>query len=126
MNIAIYNQLFLVYIVLFSCSFFAFILTLLTIDIKNIAQHFNTHTPTKAIGGFLIFLSVTISLLWLSVIVPSLVDGSIVPISVQHYTTLTVQGFDLSLFLPIAFIAGVLLIKKRPFGYLMASVTLVF
>jgi len=67
-----------------------------------------------------------IALLWLSIIVPPLIDGSIIPKSVEHYTTLTVQGFDLSIFHPIAFISGLLLLKKRPFGYFMSSVTIVF
>jgi hypothetical protein len=66
-----------------------------------------------------------IALLWLSIIVPPLMDGSVVPKSVEHYTTLTVQGFDLSIFLPITFLSGLLLLKKRKFGYLMAGVTLV-
>lgn len=125
MNMAMYNKLFLVYIFLVSTTFFAFVLSLLSIDIKTISQHFNPKTPTKLIGSFLIVLSSIIALLWLSVIVPPLIDGSIIPKSVEHYTTLTVQGFDLSIFLPIAFISGFLLIKKRQLGYLMSSVTLV-
>ena len=126
MNMAMYNKLFLVYIILVSTTFFAFALTLLSIDIKTISQHFSPHTPTKFIGSFLIVLPSMIALLWLSVIVPPLIDGSIIPQSVEHYTTLTVQGFDLSIFLPVAFISGLLLIKKRQFGYLMSSVTIIF
>ena len=126
MNMAMYNKIFLIYIILVSTSFFAFVLTLLSIDVKKISQHFNSKTPIKFVGFFLIFLSSMIGLLWLSVIIPPLIDGSIIPKSAEHYTTLTVQGFDLSIFLPIAFISGLLLIKKRQFGYLMASVTLVF
>jgi len=126
MNMAMYNKLFLIYIILVSTSFFAFILTLLNIDIKSISQQFTRKTPTKFIGIFLMVLSSMIALLWLSVIIPPLIDGSIIPKSVEHYTTLTVQGFDLSIFLPIAFISGLLLIKKRQFGYLMSGVTLVF
>jgi hypothetical protein len=125
MNMAMYNELFLVYIVLLSTSFFAFILTLLNVDIKNISHHFNPKTPIQFIGYFLIILSSIIGILWLSVIVPPLIDGSIIPQSVEHYTTLIVQGFDLSIFLPITFIAGLLLIKKKQFGYLTASVTII-
>jgi hypothetical protein len=125
-NMAMYSKLFLVYIILVSTTFFAFILTLLSIDIKTISQYFNPKTPTNFIGTFLIVLPSMIALLWLSIIVPPLIDGSIIPKSVEHYTTLTVQGFDLSIFLPIAFISGSLLIKKRPFGYLMSSVTIIF
>jgi hypothetical protein len=125
LSMAMYNKIYLVYIILLSASFFSFILTLLSIDIKSIPQHFKSKTPLKFIGYFLIFLSSMIALLWLNVIIPPLIDGSIVPESVEHYTTLIVQGFDLSIFLPLAFLSGFLLIKKKPYGYLMASVTLV-
>jgi hypothetical protein len=126
MNMAMYNNLFLVYIVLVSTSFFALTLTVLSVDLKTISQHFNPKTPTKSIGYFLIVLSSMIALLWLSIIVPPIIDGTVIPTSVEHYTTLTVQGFDLSIFLPIAFVSGFLIIRKRQYGYLMASVTLVF
>lgn len=126
MNMAMYNKLFLVYIVLVSTTFFAFVLTLLSIDIKTISQYFSPKMPTKFVGSFLIVLPSMIALLWLSIIVPPLIDGTIIPKSVEHYTTLTVQGFDLSIFLPIAFISGLLLFKKQPFGYFMSSVTIIF
>jgi hypothetical protein len=125
MNMAMYNQMFLLYIILASCSLFALSLTIIEIDIANLSKHFRSKIPTKYIGLFLIFLSTTISLLWLSIIVPPLIDGTIIPKSVEHYTTLTVQAFDLSIFLPIAFISGMLLIKRTNAGFLMSSITLV-
>lgn len=126
MNMAMYNALFIVYILLTSSTFFAFALTLIGINIKSLPHHFNAHTPVKYIGGFLIFLSSSIALLWLKTVLNPLFDGTIIPRATEHYTTLTVQGFDLSIFLPIAFLSGVLLIKKNPFGYFMGTITLVF
>jgi len=126
MNMAMYNILFLVYIVLTGMSFFAFVLTLLSIGTDKLPDLFKKTVPVKFIGSFLIANSILIGLLWLSVIIPPLIDKSVYPQSVHHYTTLTVQGFDLSLFLPISFVGGFLLIKRRKFGYLMATVTLVF
>jgi len=126
MNMAMYNALFLVYVALTGTSFFALTLTLLSIEIDKLPMAFNEKTPVKLIGGFLIFTATSIALLWLSILVPPLLDNTIIPLSVEHYTTLTVQGFDLSLFHPIIFVAGLLLIKKNRFGYLMAPVTLIF
>lgn len=126
MNMAMYNELFLVYVALTGTSFFAFVLTLFSIEIDQLPMVFNKTIPVKFIGGFLIFNAVSIAMLWLSVVVPPLFDHTIVPLAVQHYTTLTVQAFDLSLFLPISFIAGLLLIRKSKFGYLMAPVYLIF
>jgi hypothetical protein len=126
LEMAMYNEMFLAYVTLTGTSFFAFVLLLLNFDIQDIPLIFNSTAPLKFIGGFLIVNSIIIAMLWLSVVVPPLLDGSVIPDAVQHYTTLTVQGLDLALFLPISFVAGLLLIKKRPFGYLMATVTLVF
>jgi hypothetical protein len=126
MNMAMYNSMFLVYIALTGLSFFALILILLSIETDRLSETFHKNTPVRFIGGFLIFNALVITLLWLSVIVPPLLDKTIVPLAVQHYTTLNVQAFDLSLFLPISFVAGLLLGRKNKFGYLIAPVYLVF
>lgn len=126
MNMAMYNGMFLVYVMLTGTSFFAFAITLLSIGTEKLPEAFSKSTPVKFVGGFLIFNAVAIAFLWLGVIIPPLTNGTVFPVELQHYTTLTVQAFDLSLFLPISFVAGFLLIKKRKFGYLMATVTLVF
>mgnify|MGYP000074028128 CR=1 FL=1 len=126
LEIAMYNEMFLAYVILTGTSFFAFFILLLTFDIQKIPVLFNANIPVKFIGGFLISNSIIIAMLWLSVVLPPLIDGSVIPDAVQHYTTLTVQGLDLAIFLPISFVSGFLLIKKKPFGYLMSTVTLVF
>jgi hypothetical protein len=74
----------------------------------------------------MIFNSIIISLLWLGVVLPPLLDGTIVPDAVQHYTTLTVQGLDLAIFLPLSFVSGYLLINRKPLGYLLSTTTLIF
>jgi hypothetical protein len=121
-----YNKMFLAYIALMGCSFYSFILLLLSFDTRNLYKSFKPSTPVKRIGGFLIFNAISIALLWLSIIVPPLFDGTIIPVQVEHYTTLIVQGLDLGILLPAAFICGILLIKKKVFGYLLAPVYLVF
>lgn len=126
LEMAMYNEMFLAYVILTGTSFFALVLLLLNFNIQKLPVLFNSNIPVKFIGGFLIFNSIAIALLWLSVVIPPLFDGSVIPDAVQHYTTLTVQGLDLAIFLPISFVSGFLLIKKKPYGYLMSTVTLVF
>ncbi len=121
-----YNPLYLVYVFLLGTSFFAFSLTMLEVYIENLPARFSPKTPVKLCGGFLIFNTIAIALLWLSIILPPLLGGSIYPLEVQHYTTLIVQGLDLGLLLPLCFVSAILLIKKRPMGYLLAPVYLVF
>ncbi|MBN2864368.1 MAG: hypothetical protein JXN62_14465 [Bacteroidales bacterium] len=126
LEMAMYNEMFLAYVILTGASFFAFILLLLNFDIQKLPVLFSSNIPVKFIGVFLIFNSIVIALLWLSVVIPPLIDGSVIPDAVDHYTTLTVQGLDLAFFLPISFVSGFLLIKRKPFGYLMSTVTLIF
>ena len=121
-----YNVLFLGYVLLLSASFFAFALTMSSLNIEHLHACFNQATPVKFVGGFLLFNAIAIALLWLSIIIPPLVSGTIVPLEAAHYTTLIVQGLDLGILLPLAFLSGVLFIKKRPFGFLLAPVYIIF
>jgi uncharacterized membrane protein len=59
-------------------------------------------------------------------IIPPLLDGTIYPDALNHFTTLIVQGLDLGLLLPVCFVSGWLLIKKESLGYLSGTVYLVF
>lgn len=125
MLMGMYNNLFLIYVLLTSTSFFAFLLTIMSFDIKNLHRYFSQKQPIKLIGGFLMFNAAVIGLLWLSIVVPPLVNGKI-PIEVEHYTTLVVQGLDLAILLPSSFISGVLILKRKPFGYLFATIFINF
>ncbi len=121
-----YNIMFLGYVSLLCFSSFGLILTLLSFDVSQLEQNFSPKTPTKFVGGFLMFNSFSIALLWLSIIIPPLLDGTIYPDALQHYTTLIVQGFDLGMLLPLAFVSGLLLIRRKPMGYLATTVYIVF
>ncbi len=123
---AMYNALFLVYVFLLGASFFSFLLSLSLLDVNKLPAAFHPSTPVKTTGGFLIFNSLSIALLWLSIIVPPLWNGTIIPTQTEHYTTLIVQGLDLAILLPTAFVSGVLFIWKQPTGYLLAPVYFVF
>lgn len=121
-----YNILFLAYVLLLSASFFAFAQTLFDLNGHPLGDYFQNTTPVKATGGFLIINSLAIALMWLGVVVPPLLDGTLIPSQVEHYTTLIVQGLDLSLLLPLSFISGLLFIKRSPLGYLLAPVYYIF
>lgn len=67
-----------------------------------------------------------VGLLWLGEVVPPLIDGTIYPKGLQHYTTLIVQGLDLALLLPLAFLGGLMLCRRKTFGYLIATPYIIF
>jgi len=121
-----YNTMFLIYVVLLALSFFGLFLTLRPLDNSDLGLSFSAKTPAKTIGWFMIFNAITVAFLWLSIIVPPLIDGTLYPAELKHYTTLIVQGFDLGLLLPISFIIGLLLIHKKPAGFIYGTVYLIF
>ncbi len=121
-----YNALFLVYVLLAGTSFFAFVRTLRSFHLDSLALAFRPATPVKTAGRFLIFIALAIALLWLSIVVPPLLNGSIIPVQVEHYTTLIVQGLDLAVLLPAAVVSGSLLVRRVPLGYLLGPVYFVF
>lgn len=121
-----YNIMFLAYVALLGCSFFALTASCLSFNLSEMTTFFTVKTPVKFVGGFLIFNAISIALLWLGRIIPPLLDGSIYPDDLQHYTTLIVQGFDLGLLLPISFVSGWLLWKRKPLGYLFGTTYIVF
>ena len=121
-----YNVLFIVYVLLLSMSFYATALVLTSFDVSQLPGAFAETAPFRFAGRFLIFNAAAIASLWLSIVIPPLFDGTVIPAAVEHYTTLVVQGLDLALLLPGAFIAGVLVLKRRPVGVLSATVYLVF
>lgn len=118
-----YNPLFLVYTAIMSLSLYAFILCFMTFDIGQMPGRFSKELPVKFLGGFQIAIGILLSLLWLGRIVPTIPDAS-APVGLEHYTTLVIQGMDLGFIVPTAFISGILLLRRKPFGYLLSSIVI--
>ncbi|MCI0513878.1 hypothetical protein L0128_11750 [candidate division KSB1 bacterium] len=123
---AMYNVMFPGYVFLLSAAFFTFILIFFSYPFDRLKDLFRAEKWFRMAGLFLMVDSVLVALLWFSTILPPLFDGSIIPAQVQHYTTLIVQGFDLALFLPLGFVAGLLAYKQHPYGYLCTTIYVIF
>jgi hypothetical protein len=116
-----YNQFFLVYVALFSLSLFAFILTMMSFDLPALPRQFSPRLPRRAIAGVLFGAGGFLLLAWLGRIVPSLLRDQ-PPVGLESTTTLFIQVLDLGVIVPVAVLAGVLLLRRSPWGYLLASV----
>jgi hypothetical protein len=119
-----YNPLFLVYVALFSASLFAFVLALTSIDMQALPSHFSAHLPRRSIAVFLLAIGLFLLLLWLGLIVPPLIAGQ-APRGLESTTTLVIQALDLGVIVPVVFLSGILLLRRAPLGYLLASIVLV-
>jgi len=126
MTMGMYNALFLVYTALLGLCFFAFIIMIQKLHAQDLKSIFSSRLPVRLVGWFLIFNATAIAILWLGIVVPPLLHGTIYPPELKHYTTLIVQGFDLGLLLPLCFVSGILLLLRKASGYLYATVYLIF
>jgi hypothetical protein len=125
-NMASYSALFLLHVALLGMSFFALFLSLSDVLSIEKESFFPSPKQMKWAGGFLVVNSIMVALLWLGIIVPPLLDGTIYPPELFHLTTLVVQGLDLGLLLPIAIVVGLLAWKGRSSLYSYLTVYLVF
>ncbi len=123
---AAYNNLFLVYIFIFSASLYGLILALLSFDLATLPSHFGAGLPRMGIGIFLITSGVILSLIWLMLsIIPALIAGKAPP-EAYYYTTFTTGIIDIGMVAPALILAGVLIRRNLPFGYLLSSTMLIF
>jgi hypothetical protein len=122
--LSMYNSFFLVYVMLMSASLFAFILCITSFDMEALKKSFSPKLPIKFIGGFQLFIAFMLFMMWMGRIAPSLIDGSI-PIGLEHYNTLVIQALDLGIIIPVAALSGIMIIRRKPLGYLLSSVVII-
>ncbi len=122
--LATYNQLFLVYVALFSLSLYTFVYGLLSLNVKTIKESISPGKTSKIAGAFLIFSGAMVALMWIKMIIDSLLTG-IAPSALENYTTLVIQALDIGVVFPATLIAGILILKGKQWGYALVSILLI-
>ena len=117
---AAYNDILLLYIVSFSLSFFALILAFLSIDLGALKARTSSRLPRIWIAVFLFIAGLSL-LVWLMDIIVGLTTRS-VPFTLGPYTTETTYIIDLGIILPAVYLAGILVLRRSPWGTLLASI----
>ncbi len=117
------NPMFIVYVMLMSLSFFAFVWAFMQFDIDRVSHAFLPKFPNKLIGFVQIALGVLLGGMWLSMIV-SYVFSGIPPAGLDHYTTLVIQGLDLGFIVPLALLSGVWILQRKPMGFMLSAVVI--
>jgi hypothetical protein len=121
---AAYNRFFLIYVGIFSASSFAFVLSVLSINVDSLPVRFSPRFARRTVAWLMIGTWAIVLLLWLDRILPSIASDRPPP-GLESYTTLPVQAVDLALAIPLGILSGVLLLQRRPVAYLLAAVVLV-
>jgi hypothetical protein len=122
---ASFNSLFLVYVALFSCSVFALISALKSIDSVDLANRAVTGFPHRGIAIFLFVAGIGTLLLWISELIGPIMQGT-APAIIGPYTTLFTHGFDSALITPAAVMTGIFLLKRNPWGYVLSAPIMIF
>lgn len=117
-----YNYLYVIYLISFSVSLYAFILAFNMIDITYLERNLSTNLPYRGTAIF-IFIAGLSPLVWLVDIVIAMI-GAHVPQGLAHYTTDITTLLDVGIITPASFITGFLLLRRKPLGILMASILL--
>lgn len=117
-----YNQFFLVYVAIFSLSFFAWFLAFT--GIQPLAEHFTRQLPMRGIAVFLLVCAVLTGYVWLEPIVTTLANGTH-PALLGHSTTMVTEALDLALIVPGCLVAAALLWRRDRRGLIVAMPLLV-
>jgi len=116
-----YNRLFLLYVLQFGSSLFAFALSLREIDVYKEQAYERSWKGT----GIFIIVGGCSTLLWLLFILPTIITGQALE-TIEIYTTEPAFAIDLAIVFPSLLFCGIMLLKKRRIGVLITPVLLIF
>ena len=116
-----FNDLFIVYVALFSLSMYAFILAMMSFDLASLPGRFSEKLPRGWIAGLLIVSAVFLLVAWLGGRILPTITQDAIP-AMENTTTMVIQAMDLGLIMPFAMLAAILLLRRSAWGYLLSSV----
>lgn len=119
-----YNELFLLYVALFSASLFGLVLAFRSFDERALTSHFSAHVPRRGPAVFMFVSGLVTLVVWLMAPITALLQDE-PPERLDTYTTLFTHALDLAIIVPLVFLAGALILRRDPLGYLIAFPLLV-
>lgn len=121
----VYNRLLLVYIALFSASLYAVVLTFRLIEHQHLAALNSSRLPRLGPAIFMIASGCVTLFVWLTPLLPALIQNQPPATLGSYYTGRVTDALDLGLITPTTFLAGWLILRRSPLGYLIALALLV-
>ena len=117
---ATFNDAFLLHIAALSLSIFALACAIPGLDAAAIRDRLRSDRAARWVGAFLVIVGVLQGALWGFLLVRNVVTHELlhdIPVSGQHL----VFALDLALLMPSLIVAGVLLYRGTPLGYLLGG-----
>jgi hypothetical protein len=114
-----YNDLFLVYVGLFSATLFALLLTLRSIDPQELGDRLPAGPEQAWTARFLLLAGIMTLVVWLMDPLATMLAGD-TPARLDTYTTLVTHALDIAIIVPLCFIAAALVRRGDPLGFLIS------
>lgn len=119
------NRLFLLYVAMLSLSLWAILALLHETDVPALARRFDARTPVRGVATYAIVVAVVNELIWLKGIAPAITGDPSALMAGTGMTTNPVYIQDLAFWLPMVILTSTWLWRRRPWGYLAVSASLV-
>jgi hypothetical protein len=116
---ASYNRLFLLYIIIFSASLFAFIQSFASVDLDLIATWIPGELPIRSLAIFMFAAGIITIFVWGAPLVTALISGG-PPERMDSYTTMVTFALDLAVITPATILCAILVLRGEPLGYAIA------
>ncbi len=118
-----FNAFFLIYAALLGLSIFALIIGMVNLDVEEIHRQFHAHTPVKWIGGYFLFVASGLSLIYVAQSMAFVATGQLPAIvTITEHPTNVVFALDLTLLIPWMAVGAMWLMKRKPWGYVIAGI----
>jgi len=117
---ASYNRLFLLYIVIFSASLFAFIQVFSSVNLDLVASQIPAGLPRRGLAIFMFAAGLVTLVVWGAPLVVALIKGG-PPDRMDSYTTMVTYALDLAIITPATFLCAVLVLRGDPLGVVIAA-----
>jgi len=120
-----FTALYLLYVAAFACAIPALVIGVAATDVSELPVAFGDRAPRRTIAIFSLLVSSLLAVAWLKGIASRTLAGSFGwPLGAEAVGHV-VHALDLGLQVPLGIAAGVMLLRRRPAGVLLASMMLV-
>ena len=114
------NAFFPIYVAALVLAALVLIPALSHIDARRVAESFRPTTPVRLIGGSLVFVGLGLASVWIAMWAAYIFAGRPTPVETEAFKL--VAALDLSLMVPALTVGGVLLWRRKPWGYVIAAI----
>ena len=121
-----FNWFFLLYVAIVVLSAAALIIGLIGIDVSGIKQQFKRKTPVRWISGYMLFVAIGLTTIYLIMTFAFIFTGQLpVIVEITGHVTNVVFALDLTMVVPVFIFAAVWLWKRQPWGYVLAGISVI-